>query len=75
MKEKDKITLLSIEDIENVSGGTGDTCRTVTYKVKPRDTLESIAENYDVSVDDLCRWNRITRNADRLPYSLIIYLN
>ena len=33
----------------------------VSYTVKKGDTLESIAQRYKVSVDDLRRWNTIGR--------------
>lgn len=39
--------------LDNVSGGT-----ILPYQVMPGDTLEKIAELYDVSIDDLKKWNQ-----------------
>ncbi|MDE7402671.1 MAG: transglycosylase SLT domain-containing protein [Muribaculaceae bacterium] len=44
--------------------------KTVTHKVAPGETLTSIAQTYGVSVDDLKKWNSLTRNSIRTGQQL-----
>jgi len=44
------------------------------HKVRPGETLGSIAHRYRVSVSDLCRWNRLNRKSVlRVGKRLVIY--
>ena len=70
MNEHEELIAVSDEDMGKVMGGT----RTVSYRVRPRDTIDGIAAQYGVSADDICRWNRISKDG-KLPYNLIIYIN
>ncbi len=47
--------------------------RTVLYKVKPGDTLERIADRYDVTTYQIRRWNRLTSTNLVAGRSLRIY--
>ncbi len=67
--ERDELIAVSDEDMGKVVGGT----RTVSYPVRPRDTLDSIASRYGVSVEDICRWNRIGPDCT-LPSRITIYI-
>lgn len=44
---------------------TNQTVKAYTHKVEPGQTLYSIAEMYQVSVDDLKQWNSLTRSSVR----------
>ncbi len=45
---------LSDEVLEEVVGGTK-----IPYIVRPMDTIESIAERFHCTVEQICRWNNI----------------
>ena len=45
---------MSDEQLDEVSGGT-----IIPYLVQPGDTLGAIAKKYDVSVNQLLKWNKI----------------
>ena len=43
-----------------------------TYTVRPGDSLWNIARRYDVSVEDLKRWNNVDENALRVGATMIV---
>ena len=45
---------LNDENLDQVSGGT-----ILRYRVQPGDSLNSIAKKYNVSMDQLVKWNNI----------------
>ena len=52
---------LDLNEMAMVAGGSdSDRKSFIIYTVKKGDTLNRIATRYNVSVDDLVRWNRIT---------------
>ena len=51
---------LDAQDLEQVSGGT-----ILRYLVQPGDTVQSIADKYHVTKEQLMKWNSIT-NPDAL---------
>lgn len=42
------------KDLEQVIGGSK-----IPYLIQKGDTLSEIAEDFKVSVDDICKWNNI----------------
>ena len=48
------VSPLNDEVLEEVSGGT-----MIPYIVRPRDTIESIAERFHCTVEQICRWNNV----------------
>lgn len=46
--------------------------RTITHKVKPGETLASIASEYNVKPEEIKQWNRLRRNAVRTGQQLRI---
>lgn len=46
--------------------------RTITHKVKPGESLAEIASQYEVSPEDIKKWNRLRRNALRTGQMLRI---
>ena len=51
---------LDLNEMAMVAGGSDTDSNSFFYTVKKGDTLNRIATRYNVSVDDLVRWNRIT---------------
>ena len=52
---------LDLNEMAMVAGGSdSDRKSFIIYTVEKGDTLNRIATRYNVSVDDLVRWNRIT---------------
>lgn len=49
----DKITM-NDEQMDKITGGT-----ILPYRVQPGDSLEKIARKYNVSVEQLMKWNNI----------------
>ncbi len=39
----------------------------VSYKVRPGDSLWGIAKKFDISLDQLCQWNKLAKNAAIRP--------
>jgi len=54
------------EQLDQVSGGT-----TLPHRVQPGETLEKIAEKYNVTVEDLIRWNKI-QNPNRIAVDQLL---
>ena len=50
---------LDLNEMAMVAGGSDTDRNSFFYTVKKGDTLNRIATRYNVSVDDLVRWNRI----------------
>lgn len=50
---------LNDDILEEVSGGT-----TIPYTVRPGDTVESIAQHFHCTVEQICRWNNIRNPQD-----------
>jgi membrane-bound lytic murein transglycosylase D len=46
-----------------------------TYKVKSGDTLSAIARRFDVTVDQIKRWNKLSTTALSIGHKLTIYRN
>ena len=53
-----KKAVLKDEELVNVQGGTQ-----LPYIVKSGDTLRALADRYNCTVEDICKWNNI-KNAD-----------
>ena len=49
------------EELGQVTGGSA-----LPYQIQPGDTLESIAKKYNVTIDQLVRWNNIS-NPNIIP--------
>ena len=65
---------LSLNEMETVSGGTGEDKRYIIYTIVKGDTLPKIAHRYSISADDLAYWNNITdRNLIYVGQKLRIY--
>lgn len=45
----------------------------VVHKVSPKETLYSIARDYNVSVDDIKKWNKMSMNLLDIGQELVIY--
>lgn len=54
------------------SGRIGASKKKATYTVKAKDSLWSIAKRYNVSVDDLRKWNKSTATALRPGSTLVV---
>lgn len=54
---------------------SGRSSKRTTYTVRPGDNLWNIARRYDVSVDDLKRWNNVDENALRVGATMIVEAN
>ena len=50
---------LDLNEMAMVAGGSDSDRKSFFYTVEKGDTLNRIATRYNVSVDDLVRWNRI----------------
>ena len=50
---------LDLNEMAMVTGGSDTDRNSFFYTVEKGDTLNRIATRYNVSVDDLVRWNRI----------------
>ena len=59
--------------VQRASRTTSTSSRTITYRVKKGDTLYSIADRHDVSVNDLKRWNKRRSNALKIGERLTIH--
>lgn len=46
--------MMNDDQLENVTGGT-----MIPYQVQPGDTLQAIAKKFNVSVEQLEKWNNI----------------
>ena len=65
---------LNMDEMNQVSGGTGEDSRYFFHTVVKGETLHKIAKLYGVSVEDLMRWNDIKdRNLIRIDQELKIY--
>ena len=54
---------------------SGRSSKRATYTVRPGDNLWNIARRYDVSVDDLKRWNNVDESALRVGATMIVEAN
>ena len=59
---------LKDESLDNVTGGTR-----IPYAVQPNDTLQTIADRFHCSVDQLCRWNKI-KESDALQPNKTLFI-
>jgi len=57
--------LLSDKNIKISSSNTNK--KAIYYKVKPGDTLYKISQMHGVSVDSICNWNKISKEAKLYP--------
>ena len=52
---------VSADELEQVTGGTAGT-KYIIYTVVKGDCLNKIAHHYNVTVDELVRWNKISNS-------------
>lgn len=72
-----KIILASTDDVRELRklhGSTEARKATILYKVKPKQTLNSIADSHGVEVQDLKVWNRLKSNTIVPGQQLRIYI-
>ena len=48
---------ISEDDLGGVTGGTR-----IPYAIQPNDSLEMIASKFNCTVDQLCKWNKISKD-------------
>ena len=60
-KTMDKAAMTD-DQLGNISGGT-----ILPYEIKPGDTLASIAAQYNVTADQLVKWNNIQNPGTLMP--------
>lgn len=48
---------LSEEALNGVTGGTK-----IPYAIQPNDSLEMIASKFNCTVDQICKWNKISKD-------------
>ena len=54
---KNNVQEINPEELEQIAGGAGSNY--IIYTVVKGDCLNKIAKRYNVTVDDLVRWNKI----------------
>ena len=59
---------LKDESLDEVTGGTK-----IPYAIQPNDTLQTIADRFHCSVEQLCRWNKI-RESDALQPNKTLFI-
>ncbi|MCR5576844.1 MAG: LysM peptidoglycan-binding domain-containing protein [Oscillospiraceae bacterium] len=59
---------LNDESMGNVTGGTK-----IPYAIQPNDTLQTIADRFHCSVEQLCRWNNI-KESDALQPNRTLFI-
>lgn len=59
---------LNDESMGKVNGGSK-----IPYAVQPNDTLQTIADRFHCSVDQLCRWNKI-KESDALQPNKTLFI-
>lgn len=58
--------VINDELLENVTGGTK-----IPYRVKSGDTLGKLADTFNCTVEDICKWNNI-KDPDKIDVDQLL---